>query len=324
MRRFAVWLAAVAMVLQPLAYAQSSDESISWLSRIASSAQRLNYSGTFIYQSGHNIETSRITHVVDEQGERERLEVLDGSPREVIRKNDEVWCVFPEQKTVITDRSTVGRAFPARLPEPPSFAGIAENYQVSAGGVGRVAGLEAQMLILEPRDNLRYGHRLWAERDSGLLLKARMVDERGDVIEQFTFTEIRIGGEIDDERLKPHYKKDDAWRVVSAHGDAVRSEDSGWDVANPLPGYRLKSTIRRPLGRDEGDVLHFVFSDGLASISVFVEPVEAERANELGPLATGAINIYRRVVDGHLVTALGEVPLRALQRLGDGMMQTSR
>ncbi len=324
MTRLAVVWALCASFFSPFAAAQASSDPLSWLGRIATAGQRLNYTGTFIYQSGRNFETSRIAHMVDASGERERLEVLDGSPREVIRANNEVRCVLPDQKTVIIDRSGGRRAFPARL--PTSFAGLAENYRVSLGEVSRVAGLDSQLIVLAPRDDLRYGHQLWADVATGLLLKARMVDEAGEIIEQFTFSNVTIGGEIDAEALKPRYVKGDDWRIVNAHGNAMAVEDSGWALTMPLPGYALKSAVRRPLGRDQRDVLHLVYSDGLAAMSVFIEAVDdpQDDYSGLGALATGAINIYKRTVDGHLITVLGEVPMRAVQRVGDGMERPAR
>lgn len=323
MRYFAAALAFCAAFFNAQALADTVTDPIAWLGRIASAGQRLDYTGTFIYQSGQNFETSRITHIVDASGEHERLEVLDGSPREVIRTNNEVRCVLPDQKTVIIDRGGSQRTFPARL--PASFAGIAENYRVSKGDVGRVAGLESQLIVLEPRDDLRYGHMLWADMTSGLLLKARMVDANGQIIEQFTFTDVRIGGPIDPEALKPRYSNDGDWRVINAHGDQLQVDDSEWVLAAALPGYTLKSVVRRPLGRERGEILHLVYSDGLAAISVFIEPVDQDSgATGLGPLASGPINIYKRSVDDHLITVLGEVPLSAVQRLGDGMERMPR
>jgi len=321
MRALAVVLACVALLLPTQASADVSADPISWLGRIATAGQRLNYSGTFIYQSGRNFETSRITHLVDASGEHERLEVLDGSPREVIRNNREVRCVLPDQKVIIIDRSGGQRAFPARF--PASFSAVAESYRISMGEVSRVAGLDTQLIILEPKDDLRHGHMLWAEVSSGLLLKARMVGEAGEIIEQFTFTDVNIGGDIDAEALKPSYVKQDDWRVIDAQGQAVSVGDSEWMLTSPLPGYTLKSIVRRPLGRDLGEILHLVYSDGLAAISVFIEPMLADHSDDVvGAQSTGAIHIYKRMVDDFLITALGEVPLRAVQRLADGVERT--
>lgn len=318
MRFLAVMLACLAWLQPVQAQAVPGGDPISWLGRISTAGQRLNYSGTFIYQSGRNFETSRIVHMVDANGEHERLEVLDGSPREVIRSNREVRCVLPDQKTIIIDRSGSQRAFPARL--PASYAGIVESYRISLGEVGRVAGMDAQLIVLEPRDELRHGHMLWAELSSGLLLKSRMIDQAGEIIEQFTFTDINIGGDIDAGMLKPSYSKDGDWRVIDAQGSEVVAGSADWVLGAPVPGYTLKSMVKRPLGKDQGEILHLVFSDGLAAISVFIEPVDPDRVGDgLGPLSTGAINIYKRVLDGFVITALGEVPLLAVQRVAHGI-----
>lgn len=321
MRRMSAVLAVCAALMQAPAIAESPSDPLSWLGRMATAGQRLNYSGTFIYQSGKNFETSRIAHMSDANGEHERLEVLDGSPREVIRSNNEVRCVLPDQKTVIIDRPGTRRAFPSRL--PVAFGGLAENYRIRKGSVGRVAGLDAQQIILEPKDDLRFGYQLWAEVQSGLLLKARTVDDRGEIVEQFTFSDVRIGGEIGSDAFRPRITKSSDWRIVQANGVEVRKEESGWALNAPLAGFSLVSVMRRPLGRDRGEALHMVYSDGLASISVFIEPNDGARV-EPGPLASGAINIYKRVVGPYLVTALGEVPLRSVQRLGDAIEPVAR
>lgn len=321
MRWMSAVLAVCAALMQAPASAESPGDPLSWLGRMATAGQRLNYSGTFIYQSGKNFETSRIAHMSDATGEHERLEVLDGSPREVIRSNSEVRCVLPDQKTVIVDRPGTRRAFPSRL--PVAFGGLAENYRIRKGSVGRVAGLDAQQIILEPKDDLRFGYQLWAEVQSGLLLKARTVDDRGEIVEQFTFSDVKIGGEIGSDAFRPRITKSSDWRIVHANGVEVRKEDSGWALNAPLAGFSLVSVMRRPLGRDRGEALHMVFSDGLASISVFIEPNDGARV-EPGPFASGAINIYKRVVGPHLVTALGEVPLRSVQRLGDAIEPVTR
>jgi sigma-E factor negative regulatory protein RseB len=325
MKGFAAVLGFCAFLAQSQVLAQAPADPLAWLGRISSAGQRLNYSGTFIYQSGKNFETSRIAHAADAAGgERERLEVLDGSPREVIRNNNEVRCVLPDEKMVIVDQPGGRRTFPSRL--PVSFAGLAENYRIRKGEIGRVAGLDAQLIILEPKDDLRYGHQLWAELQSGLLLKARSVDEHGEIIEQFTFSDVKIGGEIDGDALRPRYTKDGDWRIVRTHGVEVAKENSGWALSSPLPGFSLTSIVRRPLGRDRGEALHFIFSDGLAAISVFIEPIAASDAARTSPGSSpsAAVNIYKRVVGGATLTVLGEVPLRTVQRLGDGIEPAAR
>lgn len=190
MKRFVVLLAAC-LTAGVAAGADASTDPLSWLGRISSAAHKLNYTGTFSYQSGKNVETSRIAHLVDGGAEFEKLEALDGSPREVVRNNEEVQCFLPDQKLVIVDQSAARRGFPARLPSSPSA--LAENYRIRKGEVVRIAGLESQQIILEPKDDMRFGHQFWADVNSGLLLRARLIGEKGESIEQFAFNEVQIG-----------------------------------------------------------------------------------------------------------------------------------
>lgn len=319
-----VLLAAAAGSTLAPAYADSNGEPIDWLGRIAAAAQRLNYSGTFVYQSGGHTETSRITHVVDASGEREKLEVLDGSPREVVRINDEVKCFLPDERMLIIDRQESRKAFPARL--PASLNSLAEYYTLRKGHISRVAGFESQKLVLEPRDNLRYGHVFWADIDTGLLLKARMVNEKNEPIEQFYFTQLQIGGNIDMDMLKPKFSGNASqWSVHNAKTMASNADDGAWNFRTQIPGFRKTAGMRRQLQDNAPTMMHYVFTDGLAAISVFIEPLagmpEAPRA---GTYSTGAINVYKRISDGYAFILVGEVPVQTLKQLGDGIEPNRR
>lgn len=300
------------------AWGQSQSDGLIWLSRVVAAAQTLDYSGVFVYQSGMHSETSRIIHVMDDGQARERLEVLDGSPREVIRTNDEVVCYLPQDKVIISDRRGRRKSFPALLPD--RLSGITEYYDVQKGGVGRVAGLDAQFVVLEPRDAYRYGHQLWAETQSGLLLKARSVNEHGETVEQFAFTQIQIGGTIDKASLVSRYAgKAGEWRTHNARVTEVRPEDIAWQFHNSIPGFVITAGMRRQLSSDRAEGWQVVFSDGLAAVSLFIEPLDANSKPETGTFRHGAINIYKRTVGNYLVTALGEVPAITVQRLAEGV-----
>ncbi len=294
----------------------TESDALSWMNRMAGAAQKVNFSGTFSYLSGKRLEALRIAHRVGPDGEVERIETLDGNPREVIRTNSEVRCVLPDLKTVIIDRIGNRRAFPARL--PVAVAALNEYYRISRGDMSRVAGRKAQLIILEPKDKLRYGHQLWADVESGLLLKARLLDGNGELIEQFAFNEIRIGEDIDPVLLKQKYAVADDWQTVNAMGDEASADTAGWHLGDMLPGYRLVSTVRRSVGAQGQSVLHMVVSDGLANISVFVEP-DQSNDETAGFMDAGSIAVYARNVAGHRLTVLGEAPNEALRRVGDGM-----
>jgi len=315
-----VWLLlAVAGSTIGSARAEQSTEPMEWLGRIVAAAQRLSYTGTFVYQSGGHTETSRITHVVDSSGEHEKLEVLDGSPREVVRTNEEVRCFLPAEHMVIVDRQGGRKLFPGRL--PASLNSLTENYRIRAGGGARIAGFDSRLLLIEPKDKLRYGHMLWADQDSGLLLKARMVNENNVGVEQFYFTQLQIGGVIDRDTLKSKYKGASAdWRVNNARTMQPAAGDDGWTFNAQVPGFKKSAGVKRQLQDNAPPIMHYVFTDGLAAISVFVEPLSGKQElPQAGTYSTGAINVYKRIVGDHALTLVGEVPARTLKALGDGV-----
>lgn len=305
-------------VLVAPVYGDQQGEVLVWLQKMAAAAQKLNYTGTFTYQSGGSSETSRITHLVDASGEQEKLEVLDGSPREVVRSNDEVKCFLPDDKIVIIEKRGQHKAFPALL--PASVGSLGEHYQIRKGEISRVAGLDSQLIVLEPKDTLRYGHHLWADINSGLILKARTVNERNETIEQFAFSQLQINGVIGREALKPKFDTEGkAWRVHNARAAQSLSAGGEWLFKAQLPGFKKSAGMRRQAARGGGpETTHFIFSDGLASISVFIEPLADQKA-EKATYSVGAINVYKRVAGKHLLTVLGEAPMTTLMRLGDGM-----
>lgn len=311
-------LICLAGALAAPAYGDQHGDALAWLQKMAAAAQRLNYTGTFTYQSGGSSETSRITHIVDASGEQERLEVLDGSPREVVRHNDEVRCFLPDDKIVIVERRGEHKTFPALL--PASVGNLDEYYRLRKGEIARVAGFDSQLIILEPKDVLRYGHQFWADLNTGLILKARMVNERNEAIEQFAFSQLQINGVIDPGSLKSRFDTEGrAWRIHNARAAQSLSAGGDWLFKTQLPGFRKSAGMRRgSASGGTGETTHFVFTDGLASISVFIEPLGDRKAAQ-STYSVGAINVYERVAGKHQLTVLGEVPMASLKRLGDGI-----
>ncbi|MDO8932002.1 MAG: MucB/RseB C-terminal domain-containing protein [Rhodocyclaceae bacterium] len=317
MRRFLILWAIAGLALP--AWAEPPADALQWLQRVASAAQKLTYAGTFIYQSGSRTEISRITHVVEAGNELERLEVLDGSPREVLRYNDVVKCFLPESRLLIVERRKGRQAqtFPALL--PASLAGLTEHYVIRKGATGRVAGFESQSVLIEPKDDLRYGHQFWIDSNSGLLLKAGLVGERGELLETFAFTELRIGGPVDRSKLKPRTDMGGGdWKVLDVRTNETRGENDAWLFRTPLPGFRKVVGMKRQVEPDAPEMTHIVFSDGLAAISVFVEPLRGSKP-ETGAFAMGAVNAYKRVAGDYLFVLMGDVPPASLKKLAEGI-----
>jgi sigma-E factor negative regulatory protein RseB len=296
-----------------VAQAQGAPEALDWLRKIYLATEKLSYSGTFVYQQGTRSETSRITRRADSSGGTERLEVLDGLPREVVRTRDEIRCYLPDSQTIKVDRRRDQRGFPALL--PAQVSGLAENYVITIDETARIAGFDCQAIVLAPKDELRYGYKLWADMQTGMLLKARAFDRAGEVVEQFTFTQLEIGN-VSRERLRPR-QASRSWRVEQSAVTPANLAEAGWDVRPELPGFHKVAEIRRML-RDAKPVSQVVYSDGLAAVSVFIEPMAGRSEPARFGLATmGAVNVYTREVANHLVTVVGEAPAASVQRVGN-------
>jgi sigma-E factor negative regulatory protein RseB len=293
----------------------SAEDGLALLQRIAQGSRQLTYSGTFVYRSGGKVDTSRIAHSLSDGLEVERIEALDGSPREVLRSGSEVRCFFPEEKLVIIENRASQRGFPALL--PAGLGSLPEHYAIRGGGQGRVAGVKSRAVLLEPRDGFRYGHEFWMDAASGLLLKANLIGDRGETLESFAFTQVKIGGPLEHGALKPRFDSERV-RVQQVRATEMKPEDVAWNFRTTLPGFRKVATMRRQATPETPESLHVVFSDGLASISVFIEPGgsgdEAEAQATVGP-----VNVYRRQLGAHRLVVMGEVPALAVKRLGDGI-----
>ncbi|OGS93083.1 MAG: hypothetical protein A2X75_00410 [Gallionellales bacterium GWE2_58_10] len=290
-------------------------ESLDWLKIVAFAAHQTDYSGVFVYQYDNRIETSRIIHVVEADGEYEKLESLDGPKRKIIRHHGQVWC-YINHKMVQVDSQQVRIRFPAFLPEQIST--LSANYQAEQIGVARVAGYNAQVILFEPKDNLRYAHKIWADTGSGLLLKAAVLGDKDQIIEQYTFTQLQIGGNIDR-----------SWISTTAPGNSLPVSpelakggtpvNSGWTVGALPAGFKKTMEIQRPMRGKHTPVTQIVFSDGLSAISVFIEPDDGDEDNVGGLSSRGAVNLYHKVVAGHLFTVVGEVPARTAIQVLDSI-----
>jgi len=290
-------------------------DAASLLSRAAAAARTLNYTGTLVYQHAGRVETSRIVHWNDGGSEFEKLVNLEGPPREVIRSNTEARCYYPDAKIVRIEPRTFRNAFPSLSVQQQKA--LTDYYELRRGEADRVAGLETQAWIFEPRDGLRYGQKLWFERTTGLLLKARIQNERNEPVEQFTFTDIVLGARIDRDMVRPSWPPaPPAWQVQTGPGETDTAE-TGWVVRGAPPGFsRVAEGYRTARGK-RAPVAHIVYSDGLVAVSVFVEPASA--VHPAGLLQQGGVNVFIRDVDGYVVTALGEAPAATIRQIANSV-----
>jgi sigma-E factor negative regulatory protein RseB len=310
-------IAAVAASLAPT-FAQAENNLMA-LQRMAQASRQLTYEGVFVYRSADRMETSHIAHTWADGRDLERIEVLDGSPREMIRNGDEITSFFPIEKRLIVETRSTHRQFPTLL--PAGLNRLQDNYSIRSSGQGRVAGLNSRVIVLEPRDNLRYGHEFWLDNASGLLLRAVVLGGHGETLDSFSFTQIAIGGSLPRQLLKPRFPNE-GLQVQKITTTEIVPEDLGWVFHKKIPGFRRINAMKRQSGSGQ-PALHILFSDGVATISAFIEPradtEEPEQNNPAVLSSMGALNVYHRQTHQHYLVVMGEVPVLTLKQLGDGI-----
>ncbi len=325
----ALCLTAAAATAQPLENALNRRDATAWLNKIHRAAQRENYVGTLIYQRGSVMHASRIQHYSDlVNNEYERLETLDGKPREVLRQNDVVHSLIPEAKLVVIEKQEAKDRFPALLATNKSD--VLDLYDMRKLPAERVAGVECEVFALEPHDNARYAVRLWADKNSGLLMRAQTIGEGGKVLEQVAFSQVDIGVPSDKQRILGAIKGANSWNHYEVTYQPANIADEGWSINTPLKGFQKIREVRRPLGELRApaqgskpagvfEVLQVVYSDGLTGLSVFIEPVSEQRARREGVASLGATQVVVRRVADFWITVVGEVPAATVKQFAAGV-----
>lgn len=306
---------AVLLLAAPLAHGQG--DAAQWMTKVTQAARTLSYSGTVMVRQGTNFETFRLAHLYENGEEAEKLLSLDGPAREIVRTPTEVRYYFPDAKVVRIEPRTIRNVFPSLSPE--QTANLAQYYDFKLVPGGRVAGRVTEMAAFDPKDGMRYGHRFWADPATGLLLKSRLVNERGDVIEEFVFTDVTVDAKLDRDMLKPSWTSVPAdWKVKRGGPGEVVLKDTDW-VVNKLPGgfTKIMEGYRTFPGRTEPSA-HLVYSDGLVSISVFIEPFTVTQT-QIGLTQTGSLAQYTARNDAYRVVVVGEAPPATVRQIAQSV-----
>ena len=297
----------------------NSREAHEWLVRMSQASQMLNYKGTFIYLHNGKLEAMRIVHKFSDKGEQERLFSLNGVAREVVRNNSKITCILPDDKSVVVNKSRPKKLFPVDLTSK-DVVRLGQYYIFELGGQDRIASRNTQQVLVKPRDRYRFGYRLWLDKETGLLLKSDMVNETGESIEQIMFTQIDYSSVITDEALKPRlmgaqYK----WFEHEKDASDAMELEQGWDVAASPEGFMMTERDRRRLPAGKMPVEHFVYSDGLATVSVYIEKVEDQDDYMRGLSHMGAVHVFGNIVSDYQVTVVGEVPAETVELIGNSI-----
>lgn len=311
----------LAFVLIAATAAQAGDrEAREWLQRMSESLATRNYEGRFFHLRDSRSETMRIIHRVDKGKVTERLVSLDGSGREIIRNENEVICYLPDRRTVLVEKRTDDSTLLAAVPSYNEQ--LEQHYSIERGASTKALGRRTQLILVQPRDQFRYGYRLWLDYETAMPLKSQLCDRNGKVIEQILFAEVNFRDRISADALKPavsgegfRWLRQDAQQQVQM----ANAGSMGWNVIRLPAGFRLTTWRVQVIAGSSAPVRHFVYSDGLASVSVFIEPRTPQTEAMRGLAKVGAAFAYSRNLDGHQVTAVGEVPAATVEAIAAGV-----
>jgi sigma-E factor negative regulatory protein RseB len=303
--------------------AQAADDPREWLEKMNHALATRNYDGTFFHLTEGRVETMRIVHRVRAGRITERLLSLDGSGREFVRNNDELTCYLPDQHTVLVEPRQDRGPFLGSLPQ--FGADVNDFYHIEALANSRVLGHAARVIAVNPKDQFRFGYRLWLDEKTAMPLKTQLCDSRGQVIEQILFARLDMPENIPDSDLVPAVRTEGMrWVRQGPSHDSASPALSAYRASELPPGFRLTVSGAQTLGGATVPATHLVYSDGLATVSVFVEAQRDAAAGAddkpsapeppmQGLARVGSGFAFSTVVQGHQVTAVGEVPAQTVE-----------
>lgn len=294
-----------------------------WLRRMHEASRNRSYIGTFVVSAGGAMSSARIWHVCEGKQQMERVETLTGAPRSIFRHNDRVMTFLPEHKVARSEKRESLGLFPELFQSADSR--IADFYKVRQEGSERVAGVEADMIMLIPKDAMRFGYRVWTERKNGLVVKLQTLDTDGRVLEQAAFSELQLDAPVKMDKLLQMMNKVEGYRVEKPVLVKTTAIAQGWVLNAPVAGFQSVSCYKRPVTAaappavDGQEPLQWIFSDGLASVSIFIEPLDRKRHLQESSLSMGATQTLTRQLDPYWITVMGEVPMTTLRLFANGL-----
>jgi sigma-E factor negative regulatory protein RseB len=309
-------VAAAALSLVALAAPQAhaaAQGATEWLGRMTDALATLNYDGLFTHTAGQQSETMRIVHRVEDGRSMERLVSLDGSGREIVRTAEEVHFYMPDRRVVLveqrSDEGSLLRALPAPGPK------LDELYTLDVRKGSKLLGRDVKVLDILPRDVYRYGYRLWLDEETAMPLRSEIVNGEGKAVEAMHFTRLEVRDKIAARELEPAVDATGFQWVRAGRRGEPPSANVGWRPRKVPPGFRLVATRVQVVPGVPMPVQHLIFSDGFASVSVFIEPGPAKGPSPPESTSVGSSNAFSTQVKGHVVTAIGEVPAATVRDL---------
>lgn len=284
----------------------AADDPAAWLERMADAVENLNYRGTFVYTTAEkgSLGHMQIVHEVIDGKVYEKLTEV-GNGREIVRDDKAVRCSFKGGEPIVVDRyeSPLQASLPAIGDDLHRFY----RFGAVEKGEKSVAGRPVRIIEVRPRDDYRYGHKLWLDEQTAMPLQSALIDSAANVIERVMFTAIDIA----DEQAAAPVAKAKAPAPALPLPDA---DEGAWQAGELPAGFRL--TVAKTSGDGEIEQEHYVYTDGLATVSVFVERAADDTQPITAVSSLGSANAYVTTVDGYQITAVGEVPPSTVQMIG--------
>lgn len=317
------WVWAVALALfggQALAQTSVNE----WLVRIHEASSRQSYAGVFVVSVEGRMSSARIWHACEGGQQVERVESLSGQPRSTFRRNEQVLTFFPERRVVLSEsRESLG-LFPNLLQSHPRS--MAQFYEVQPMGSERVAGFMADVVQLRPQDRYRFGYRVWTEQKTSLVLKLQTLDGRGRVLEQSAFSELQLDPPVSFSSLAQMMDNTQGWHVETPELVKTTPQAQGWTLRSGVPGFKSMNCYKRLMAAGPGvrheSTVQWVFSDGLASVSLFMEAFDPRRHLQPELQALGSTYALSHRLNQWWITAVGEVPPQTLTAFVQGLART--
>ena len=297
---------------------ESAGDLRAWLVRIRDAAVRSNYVGTIVNSTGTSVVSSRVGHFFDGHGTLERIDALDDEPRSMLRINDEVRTLWPRYRVAVIEPADPRAAFPALVSGNEKH--IPDFYELHVQPAQRIAGHDADRLLLKARDDSRFDHVIWADHATGLLLRVD-VQLAGRTLESSGFSDVNIGVKPDAAAVYNELHRADGFRIVRPAIEHTKLDAEGWAMQASLlpPGFLALDCVRRALdlpgdAAGQAKVLQAIWSDGITHVSLFIEPFQPQRHRSEGLTVIGATHTLTRRVNDMWLTAVGDVPPAALDQ----------
>ena len=298
--------------------ANAADDPRGWLDRMGYALEYLNYEGTLIQLHGADAAVMRVVHRVDNGVPTERITAMDEVGREIIRRGDDVTCILPDQKEVLIEERAGRESSPLRQQFSGDVHFDDRYYRLAIASGGKLVGRDTRVVTVRPTDPYRYGYRLWLDHATAMPLKVQVAGDDDVVVEQLLFSDINLPERIPASAVQPSVTIDSFTRQASPKSTSLAptaGQSPAWQPDFLPPGFRLRAVRAQRPAQPAAALEHLVYTDGVASVSVFIESGVTPTEQGVGPSRVGAANAWTTTYGDHLVTAVGEVPVRTVEAI---------